>query len=415
MNRKHFLATMSAFPFLPGLLSGLTLLDKTQRSMILIWMDGGMSHIDTFDGKPEASPDIAGDLKSRESSLEGVFISQHLPLLSEKMAKMVLIRSITSPEGNHDRGSYYMLTGRRPNPVLTHPSMGSIIGHQSAKNDSPIPPYVAIPNAHTYAHQGFLSTTDGPFEVEGRPERQNFQVRNLEPHPQMLRAMELLRQTDQLDGDPWSEAEADRDRFLNQAHAISMDPQIRKLFDLKQEKPELRQQYGWHQLGQSCLLARRLVEKGVRTVFVRFDGWDHHLDIKSSLTYGFPPKLSAMDQAVAALHEDLNRRGLLDKVLVMVASEFGRTPRINPRGGRDHWPRASSALLFGTGLRSGTVVGRTDAKGESPIEQPVSPANLFSTVLSALGANLHQVLHAPNGRPVPVLDDGVRPISEVLI
>ena len=114
MNRKHFLATMSAFPFLPGLLSGLTLLDKTQRSMILIWMDGGMSHIDTFDGKPEASPDIAGDLKSQESSLEGVFISQHLPLLSEKMAKMVLIRSITSPEGNHDRGSYYMLTGRRP-------------------------------------------------------------------------------------------------------------------------------------------------------------------------------------------------------------------------------------------------------------------------------------------------------------
>ena len=237
MDRKQFLVAMLAFPFLPRLLSGMILLDQTQRSMILIWMDGGMSHIDTFDGKPEASPDITGVLESRESSLEGVSLSQHLPLLSGKMSKMVLVRSITSPEGNHGRGSYYMLMGRRPNPVLTYPSVGSVVGHQSVKNDNPVPSYVAIPNAHIYARQGFLPTTDAPFEVEGRPDRQNFQVRNLEPHPQMLRAMELLRQVDQLDGGPWSQAEATRNQFLNQACAMSVNPQVRKLFDLKQEKP----------------------------------------------------------------------------------------------------------------------------------------------------------------------------------
>ncbi len=414
MNRRQFLTTMGAIPFLPSLLSGMPLLDRTKRALILIWMDGGMSHIDTFDGKPEAPPDIRGDLVSKESSLEGVYLTESLPLLSQKMKECVLIRSITSPEGNHDRGSYYMLTGRRPNPVLTHPSLGSVFGHEPSADGNPIPAYVAIPDAHNYARQGFLPITHGPFELGARPDRRDFQVKNLEPHPQMQQAMELLRQVDELDGHPRSEAEAARDRFLEQAQRLSLDPEVRALFDVKAEKPELRQRYGKHFLGQSCLLARRLVEGGVRTVFVRDLGWDHHIDIKNGLTFGYPPKLNAMDEAISALHEDLDRRGLLEKVIVMVASEFGRTPRINPRAGRDHWSRASSVLLFGAGLRKGTVVGRTDAKGEVPVERPVSPADLFTTVLAALGANLHQTLYTPDGRPVRLVDEGIHPIREVL-
>jgi uncharacterized protein (DUF1501 family) len=186
------------------------------------------------------------------------------------------------------------------------------------------------------------------------------------------------------------------------------------LFDLNRETPETRERYGRKLLGQSTLLARRLVEGGVRTVLVRFKGWDHHESIARAMTYGFPPKLEALDQAVTALHEDLARRGLDERVTVVLASEFGRTPRINPRGGRDHWARASSVLLFGGGLRRGVVVGKTDANGEAPIERPVSPADLFCTVLGALGADLEQVLHTPDGRPVRTVNESAKPIHEIL-
>jgi uncharacterized protein (DUF1501 family) len=195
---------------------------------------------------------------------------------------------------------------------------------------------------------------------------------------------------------------------------MSLSPEARELFDLNRETPETRKRYGRKLLGQSALLARRLVEGGVRTVLVRFKGWDHHESIARALTYGFPPKLEALDQAVTALHEDLARRGLDERVTVVLASEFGRTPRINPRGGRDHWARASSVLLFGGGLRRGVVVGKTDANGEAPIERPVSPADLFCTVLGALGADLEQVLHTPDGRPVRTVNESAKPIREIL-
>ena len=413
-NRRNFLATMGAIPFLPGLLSGSEFMGKSAKSLILIWMDGGMSHIDTFDGKPEAHPNIRGDLVCKESSLEGVFVSEALPRLSKRMKHLSLVRSLTSPEGNHDRGSCYMLTGRRPNPVLTYPSFGSLIGQEEITLKGSVPPYVAIPDSHYYAGHGFLPLSRGPFEIGGRPGSKDFKVRNLEPAPQMQQAINLLKQVDQLDGGAQSDAELARDRFLGQARYLSLNPSVRAMFDLKQESASSHQRYGRHFLGQSCLLARRLVEGGVRTVFVRDKGWDHHRNIKQSLTYGFPPKLEAMDQAVAALHEDFERRGLLEKAVVMVASEFGRTPRINSSGGRDHWSRASSVLLFGAGLRPGTVVGRTDIKGEAPIERPVSPSDLFYTVLSSLGADFHKELKTADGRPIPMVEDNMSLIHEIL-
>lgn len=415
MKRRSFTTTLGALPFLPALLSGATQLNKTKRSLILIWMDGGMSHIDTFDGKPEASPDIKGDLVSKETSLEGVFFSEHLPRLSALMKKLALVRSITSPEGNHDRGACYMLTGRRPNPVLTYPSYGSVFGYEDAGVDNRVPPYVAIPDSHYYSGQGFLPLTRGPFEIGGNPGVKEFAVKDLEPAPHLKRAMELLNTVDALDGRPRSETEVARDEFLQQARHLSLDPEIRAMFDVTREKEELRQRYGRDVLGQSCLLARRLVAGGVRTVFVRDKGWDHHQNIVNQLTYGWPPKLEAMDRSVSALYEDLEHRGLLENTLVVVASEFGRTPRLNASGGRDHWSRASSVLLFGAGVVPGCVVGKTDAKGESPAERPVTPADLFRTLLVALGVDLDEKLHTADGRPIPLVEAEMEVIRELLV
>lgn len=405
---------MGALPFLPSLVSGSEFLKTSKRSLILIWLDGGMSHIDTFDGKPEAPPDIRGDLVSKESSLEGAFVSEHMPLISKMMKDCVLVRSITSPEGNHDRGSCYMLTGRRPNPVLNYPSIGAVFGHDAANSGDQIPPFVSIPDAHYYARQGFMPITRGPFEVGGSPGVKGFEVENLNPPQQMDRAMKLLKAVDALDGHPRSESELGRDRFLDQARFLSLDPEVRSMFDVNMEPIETRARYGRHFLGQSCLLARRLVEGGVRTAFIRYKGWDDHRGIKDALSFGYPPKLTALDQAVSALHEDLGRRGMLERTTVMVATEFGRTPRLNPSAGRDHWSRASSSLLFGAGLKKGVLVGKTDARGEAPIERPVSPADLFYTVLSALGADVETKLHTATGRPIPLIEQEMKLIKEAL-
>lgn len=409
MKRRGFVTTMGALPFLPGLLPAAAG-RQSKKSLIMIWMDGGMSHIDTFDGKPEAPSGIRGDLVCNETSLEGVFFSEHLPRLSRLMKKMTLVRSITSPEGNHDRGSCYMLTGRRPNPVLTYPSFGSVYG---GTEEGALPPYVAIPDAHYYAREGFLPLTKGPFELGGSPGVQNFRVKNLNPHPQLERALELLRKVDALDGAPQSSAEVARDQFLAQARDLSLNAQTRELFDVSKEKEATRQRYGRHFLGQSCLLARRLVEGGVGTVFVRFKGWDDHQKIATAMTYGWPPKLEAMDEAVAALHDDLEARGMLENTMVVVASEFGRTPRINGSGGRDHWSRASSVLLFGSGLKPGCVYGSTDAKGESPLEDPVTPGDLFCTILAGLGADLERKLSTADGRPIPLVEEEMKVIREI--
>lgn len=416
IDRRYFLTSLGAFPFLPSILSAQALRrGKDPRALIVLWMDGGMSHLDTLDCKPDAPPDIRGDLGIIKSSLDGVFVSEHWPRIGAMMKDCSLIRTITSPEGNHDRGSHFMLTGRRPSPVLTYPSVGSVLGKMSAgESANPIPPYIAIPAAHQYARQGFLPVAHAPFELAGDPSRPRFRVKNLEPVAGMQRALRLLDRVDRLDVGPRSASEAARDQFLAQARYLSLSPEVRALFDVKGEAPDLRERYGSHFFGQSCLLARRLVEGGVGTVLVRYQGWDHHQDINRNLTSGFPPKLPALDTAISALHDDLEQRGLLDRVLVVLASEFGRTPRLNPAGGRDHWSRASSVLLFGAGVQRGVVVGQTDARGEEPATDPVSPKDLYATVLQALGADTTATLTSPDGRPIKVVDDDASPVQQVL-
>jgi len=379
--------------------------------LLLIWLDGGLSHIDSFDCKPEASADIRGELGSQKSAVDGVFVSEHLPELAKRLDRCALLRSVTHGEGNHDRGSHLFLTGHRPSPVLVHPALGAVLGHEA---HSVLPPYIAIPEAVQYAGPGFLSSVRSPFAVGGDPGKPDFAVRNLvSSAPDDVRRHELRAALDALDGAPRGIAEQQRDHYVKMAKRLSEDPAARQWFDLGAESSELRARYGRHRLGQSCLLARRLLQGGARTVMVTDGGWDHHQQIKTALTYGFPPKLQALDQAVSALLDDLRAQQLEDSVLVCLASEFGRTPRLNPLGGRDHWPRAQSVLLFGAGIQPG-VIGRTDSRGEEPIERAIAPSEVFATLAAALGIDQELILHTADGRPVRLIANEAQAIREVL-
>jgi hypothetical protein len=410
IDRRNFLGNLAALPFAMRALANAP--RRRPRALILVWLDGGMSHLDSFDCKPEASLEIRGDLDSVRANVDGVFVSAHLPGLAARLDRCALLRSVTHGEGNHDRGSHLLLTGHRPSPVLVYPAIGAVFGHDEA---SVLPPYVAIPRAVDYAVPGFLPGNRGPFAVGGDPGRADFAVRDLAADAEGVRerAHELRRELDALDGAPRGDVEAQRDHFVAVAKRLSEDPEARAAFDLAAESAEVRQRYGRHRLGQSCLLARRLVAAGVRTVFVTDTGWDHHTQIKQALTHGFPPKLQALDEALSALLDDLRERQLDDSVLVCLASEFGRTPRLNPLGGRDHWPRAQSVLLYGAGIRP-AVVGATDARGEEPRERPVAPAEVFATLVQALGIDPEFVLRTADGRPVRLVAEEAAPVSEVL-
>jgi Protein of unknown function (DUF1501) len=409
MDRRTFLRGLGSLPLaLPAFAPFQA--HRRRRALILVWLDGGMSHLDTFDGKPEAGSEVRGDLPTMRAAVDGVFVSAHLPEVARRLDRCALLRSITHGEGNHDRGSHLLLTGHRPSRVLVQPALGAVFGHDEATT---LPAYVAIPAAVDYAGAGFLPKTRAPFVTGGDPGRADFVVHDLADDGRRARAHALRAHLDALDREGLTAGNLDRDRFLARAEALSADPAARSWFDLAAESPERRERFGRHRLGQSCLLARRLVEGGVRTVLVTDPGWDHHQRIDTALTYGFPPKLRALDQALSALLDDLRDRELQDDVLVAVASEFGRTPRLNPAGGRDHWPRAQSVLLFGAGIRP-AVVGRTDARGEEPVERPLAPEDVFATLVAALGIDVDTVLTTPDGRPVRVVAPGALPIAEVL-
>jgi hypothetical protein len=294
VNRRELLQGMAAMPLFNFNLAGFCNMPMAKdRALIVLWLDGGLTHLDTFDCKPEAPVDIRGDIKSKKTSVDGVFFAEQLPRLGKLMKKLTLFRSITHGEGVHDRASQYLLTGHRPSPVLRHPFLGAV--HALGAKDSNMPALVAIPDAPTHGKQGFLPADRGPFEVGGEPGRPGFTVRNLTPKVSTKRT-NLLRKLDALDGKPRSESEKARDSFLDQARALSLDAEARAVFDLNKEKQQVRQRYGRHKMGQSCLLARRLVENGTKTVLIRDTGWDHHRDVKRSLTYGFPGKYVLLDQ-----------------------------------------------------------------------------------------------------------------------
>ncbi|MCC6419844.1 MAG: DUF1501 domain-containing protein [Gemmataceae bacterium] len=384
-------------------------------SCVLVWLDGGPSHLDTFDLKPDAPAEVRGPFRPIATRVPGLQLCEHFTRLAQHTDKVCIVRSLTSNLGEHNFGRHYLLTGYRSTPVLEYPSYGAVLAH--CREGRPVlPAYVAVPNASREAGCGYLPTSRRPFVVGGDPSRPDFRVRDLDAPPG-LTADRLDRRRDfradldqlsrQIDTDA---ARGERDAHFDQAYRLILSPAARSAFDLTREPADVRQRYGRHRVGQSCLLARRLIEAGCPFVTVTDEGWDTHQQIFRALREGYvggrDGKIPRLDQALSALLADLADRRLLQDTLVIAMGEFGRTPKLNTAAGRDPWPRAFSVLLAGGGVRGGQVIGRSDPRGESPAERPVTPADLARTICTLLGIDPDREFHTPDGRPVAAAPPG---------
>ena len=387
------------------------------RACILIWLAGGPSHIDTFDPKPEAPSDVRGEFKPIDTSVPGVRISEVYPRLARVMDKLTLIRSMTSPEADHDRAAHHLLTGYRPSPALVYPSYGSVVARTQEAERGVLPPYVAVPDAPIFSSSGYLTPAYDPFAVAGDPNQGGFRVRDLTPPDRLTldrlrRRRAMVRTLDDFARDvPANPLTSSRDQFTDQAYDLLTSSAAQSAFKIGDEPAELRDRYGRTPIGQSCLLARRLIEAGVAFVTLNDRGmgqlgWDTHQQnfprIKDTLA---PP----VDQGVSTLLADLDDRGLLESTLVVMLGEFGRTPKINPMAGRDHHGRANSVVLAGSGLPRGLVLGKTDARADQPADRPVTPADLAATLYTALGIDPNRQFTTPDGRPIRLVDNGKVP------
>ncbi|MBW3543478.1 MAG: DUF1501 domain-containing protein [Planctomycetes bacterium] len=398
------------------------------KSCILVWLDGGPSHLETFDPKPDAPQEVRGPFGTVSTAVPGVAVCDLLPNTAAILGDAALVRSVTSPLGEHNFGTHYLLTGYKPTPVLEYPAFGAVAAHVRTGR-SVLPPFVAVPDHRVggakFSGRGFLPESAGPFEVGDDPARQGFQVRDLDFYPGVTsrridRRREFLQALDRrgrsLDANP----QAPGDAGFEQAYRLVTSAEAKRAFDVDEEPAALRDRYGrkTKMAGQSCLLARRLVERGVPFVTVNNRGWDTHADAVTRLRDGYTGAqtpvglIPSLDLAVSALIGDLKERGMLDETLVVVMGEFGRTPKLNTQGGRDHWPRVFSVLVAGGGVRGGQVLGASDAAGESPAERPVTPAELAATIYTLLGIDPSRELHTSDGRPVRIADG---PVIEELI
>lgn len=376
-------------------------------SVIFIFMAGGMSHMETFDPKPNAPLEIRGDLgavKTNTGEEFGGLFAQ----MAQVADKMTVIRSLTHGEAAHERGTHNMLTGYKPSAAIQYPSMGSVVAHEYGPRKD-IPPYLAIPSASDpYMGQGYLSAQYGPFSVGGEPNTDGFQVRDLNL-PGGVDAERMERRKTLLDkvNHHFSALEATEmleamDSYYQRAYDLVASPTAREAFNIMAEPEEMRNLYGRTAIGQRLLLARRLVEGGARFVTVIDGGWDHHVNIRDAMRNQLP----AVDQGVAALIRDLDQRGMLEKTLVVMVTEFGRTVKLNADGGRDHWPKAFSVMMAGAGVRGGGIYGKTDQRGAEPVQDPVSPEDLAATIFTLIGIDPAKRLISPGDRPVDIVRGG---------
>ncbi|MFM8413614.1 MAG: DUF1501 domain-containing protein [Planctomycetota bacterium] len=382
--------------------------EGTAKSVIHIWLPGGWAQQETFDPKPLSPLEYRGDFKAIDTTLTGVQFSEKLVKTAGIADKITVIRSMTHGEAAHERGTHNMFTGYRPSPALTYPSFGSVVAHELGPRAN-LPPYVAIPNLPAPdAQAGYLGSAFGPFAIGSDPAADGFTVRDLAlpggvdatrfATRQRLREA-VGRHFQRLEE---SAALAAMDSFYERAYALVNSPEAQAAFDIKAEPAKLRDEYGRNQAGQRMLLARRLVEAGVRFVTLSYGSWDMHGRIRDGITSMVP----AFDQAFTALVNDLDQRGLLDSTLVMVSSEFGRTPRVNKDAGRDHWPKVFSVVLAGGGVKRGCVYGSSDAIAAEPQDNPLSIEDLATTVYHCLGIAAEKELMAPGNRPIEIVDGG---------
>jgi hypothetical protein len=386
------------------------------KSVIQIFLPGGMAHQESWDPKPYAPTEYRGPFGTINTSIKGIKFSQNLKHTAKIANKMTIIRSMAHGEAAHERGTHNMFTGYKPSPALQYPAMGSVVAHELGPNNN-LPPYVCVPSVpNEFANSGYLSSAFGPFAIGSEPSRGDFKVRDLNmpggvDDTRFNRRRSLLETVDHhFRTIEESDALDSMDAFYQHAYKLISSQKAREAFNLKAEPEAVQNRYGMNTPGQRMLLARRLVEAGTRFVSLTAGGWDHHDNIKNGIQGQMPP----VDQAIAALISDLDERGLLDSTLVMVTSEFGRTPKINGTGGRDHWPRVFSVGLAGGGIQRGLVHGSSDALGGEPEEDMVGIQDLATTVYNQLGITGDKELMAPGDRPIEIVDGG-RVLDEILV
>ena len=369
------------------------------KSCILLWMNGGPSHIDTFDPKPGTK--TGGEFKAIDTRIKGAQFSEHLPLIAEQADKLAVIRSMTSKEGNHDRAAYLMHTGYAPSTTLQHPSLGAWVSHELGDDAAELPNFVSIRGASIGS--GFLGVQHGPFSIQKPGEG----VRNLPlakdvdeaRFSRRLKALASLQ--DDFRAQTGRREIAAHDVVYQKAVRLMRSP-LAKAFDIKDEPEEMQKKYGDSDFGRGCLMARRLIESGVKFIEVTLDGWDTHIDNFS----GVRNLCRDLDPGMSALLADLAERKLLDDTLVIWMGEFGRTPAINSSQGRDHYPAAWSAVLTGGGSRSGIAHGTTDAEGAKVASEPVTVPDLFATIATLIGMDPTHEEMSPVGRPIAISDNG---------
>jgi Protein of unknown function (DUF1501) len=444
MSRRSFLqmgvAGMAAVG-LPGLLRAREESARTTPSKnttcILLWLDGGPSHMDLYDMKPDAPAEYRGIWKPIKSRVPGFDVTELFPKQAKLTDKFSMVRSLHHGTGDHFAGGHRMLTTKDmgvsgANTDQKFPGIGAVVARETGPRRQGLPAYVAVPHAASiglapgYFGAHMLGAAYNPFQTGGDPNQPGFKVQNLnlaqgltlsrlEDRRSLLSRFDNQRRA--LDRVADSRA---MDKFSREAYEFVTGPAARQAFDINKEDPRLRDLYGRHNWGQSTLLARRLVEAGCTFVTVHFGGWDHHWDLQK----GMENYLPMVDSAVSALFTDLDQRGLLETTLVVLCGEFSRTPKMNDGGnggpprsmgtpGRDHWGDAMFCLMGGGGIKGGQVIGSTDKLGQRPHTRPVTPCHIHTTIYHVLGIDPKLQVLDPTGRPVSVIDDP-EPIHELL-
>ena len=384
---------------------------------ILVWMDGGPSHYETFDPKPEAPEEIRGEFKAIPTRIPGAQFAECVPKLAEVADRLTVVRSIHHKDPNHGGGNHYLMTGMpTPAPVACgafvtfHPSFGAMVSYERGLRNG-LPPYVSMPQVSRSGGPNFLGGQHAAFVIDGNPDHKGFKVRDVtlpaEISDGRARSRLELRQSldrmqrfsDQLTDDP----AVTFDQFYAQGLQLVRSQSAQEAFDIHREDEKVRDRYGRNDFGQRLLLARRLVSVGVSFVTVYYGGWDHHTKIFDAYR---GDHLKRFDQGMAALIRDLDDRGQLDNTLVITLGEFGRTPKVNKDGGRDHWPGAMSVLMAGAGVPRGRIVGATDPKGYYASDSVYKPEDFAASLYTKLGIDPNQLLHTTTGRPVPLVNQG---------
>ena len=383
-------------------------IEAKAKSLIHIFLPGGIAHQETFDPKPYAPIEYRGEMGSIATKIPGEAFSETLPQTAQIADKITVIRSMSHGEAAHERGTHNMFTGNRPSPALIYPSMGSVISHEYGPRNN-LPPYVCIPGMPTeFAGPGYLSSSFGPFSLGSDPAAQGFTVRDLNlPGGVDMARFERRRTALEAVNEHFAKKEkADTlsamNTFYDRAYSLISSQQAREAFNIAAEPEAVRNEYGRHEAGQRMLMARRLVAAGVRFVTLTYGGWDMHVNI----TAGMRGSMPAFDQAFAALIRDLDRTGLLNETLVMVSSEFGRTPKINGTAGRDHWPKVFSVVLAGGGVKRGAIFGASNPVASEPDKDEIGPTDLATTIFYQMGIIADKELMAPGNRPIEIVDGG---------